>query len=77
MVRILQAFLPQLHGEQEYTQKLTFDTKMQCLVGSGFREISSRENDQLNLDVCKYFSFLGKACQSLGSAKSTLSAVQL
>jgi len=46
MVRILQAFLPQLHGEHEYTQKLTFDTEIQCLVGSGFREISSRENDQ-------------------------------
>ena len=58
-------------------KKLTFDTKIRCLMGPGFREISSRENDQWNLDVCKYFSFLGKACQSLGWAKSTLSAVQL
>ena len=57
-------------------KKLTFDTKIRCLTAPGFREISSRENDQWNLDVCKYFSFLGKACQSLGSAKSTLKAIE-
>ena len=59
--------------------KINFWTKNQMSYSTrfGFREISSRENDQWNLDVCKYFSFLGKACQSLGWAKSTLSAIQL
>ena len=44
MVRILQAFLPQLHGEQEYTKKLSLEPRIKCLVYTGFREISSREN---------------------------------
>ena len=48
---------------------------LRCLGGPGFREISSRENDKWNLDVCKYFSLWGKALVAKKYAFSPLHTV--
>ena len=41
-------------------QNVTFVKKHGSLVGPGFREISSRENQYSKLEVRNYFRLLGK-----------------